>query len=239
MTMRSPLLQPLLKLFLETRCPLCQRSTPGEVCPDCEHRLQRCRLDDPAQLWIPPLPIFAWGAYQGALKRAIACLKYENIPALARPLGHWMGDAWLKSPKSPALNQQRLLVVPIPMYADKQAKRGYNQAELLAESFCEVTGLPLRSQGLMRIRDTQPQFGLSVTEREQNVSGSIRLGKDLSRRSPKLPVLLVDDIFTTGATARAAIAALRHHHIKVQGMITLARPLSSNEQSSSEGSAQL
>ena len=224
--MRSPLLQPLLKLFLETRCPLCQRSTPGEVCPDCEHRLQRCRLGDPAQWWMPPLPIFAWGIYQGALKRAIACLKYENMPALATPLGQWMAAAWLQKP---ILAQSRLVVVPIPMYADKQAKRGYNQAELLAESFCEITGLPLRSHGLMRIRDTQPQFGLSAIEREQNVSGSMHLGPDFTRRPAKQSVLLIDDIFTTGATARVAIAALQHHHIKVQGIITLARPLSGKE----------
>jgi len=72
-----------LDIFLESKCPLCERSTPGVICPTCQRQLQQCRLPHPYQQ--AALPIMAWGEYSGALKRAIASLKYENHPELARP----------------------------------------------------------------------------------------------------------------------------------------------------------
>jgi ComF family protein len=236
MTVKLPLLQPLLELFLASSCPLCQRSTTGTLCRDCEYRLLQGRFPEPFQAWQAPLPIFAWGVYQGTLKRTIAALKYENHPELARPLGHWMGQAWCQNPRTTRI---RPLVVPIPMYADKENKRGFNQAELLAEGFCEITGLPLRPHGLVRIRETQAQFGLSATERERNVAGAIQLGKQLRHRRPPAPILLVDDIFTTGATVRTAIAALNQAQVDVYGVAVLARPpFTTGEQCGGVGAGQ-
>jgi ComF family protein len=165
------------------------------------------------------LPIFAWGSYSGALRRTIAVFKYENKPHLARPLGHWMADAWLKTP-------DRVIpftVVPIPMHPDKQKQRGFNQAELLAEHFCEQTRLPLQAKGLERSRETTAQFQLSAGDRERNLADAFSLGAAFHKRPPTKAVLLLDDIYTTGATARSAAQTLRRHGIRVQGLIVLAR----------------
>jgi len=162
--------------------------------------------------------LFAWGAYGGALKRVIAGLKYDNQPQLARPLGQWLAEAWLASTLSPL----QLTVVPIPLHPDKQKVRGYNQAALLAQSFCDVTRLSLRCRGLERSQSTEAQFGLSIAEREQNLAQAFCLGKDFLQRSPTQAVLLLDDIYTTGATARAALKTLRRSRIQVQGIVTLA-----------------
>ena len=81
-------IQGLLNLFLERRCPLCDRSTTTEFCLDCTRQLQKCQLTRPPDLEQQQLPIFAWGNYQGTLKRAISSLKYENQPTIARPLGN-------------------------------------------------------------------------------------------------------------------------------------------------------
>ncbi|MBD2460010.1 ComF family protein [Oscillatoria sp. FACHB-1407] len=213
-------LKPLLGMFLQSVCPACQRSTPLELCLDCERQVKRCQLSEPGAGWHAPLPVFAWGEYGGALKRAIATLKYDNQPQLAQPMGRWLAHAWLASP----LSQTAVTVVPIPMHAAKRHKRGFDQAELLAETFCGVTGLPLRRQGLERVRATDAQFGLSAAARQQNLAGAFQLGQEFRRYASKTPVLLLDDIYTTGATVNAAAQTLRRHQIRVYGVVAIAKP---------------
>jgi ComF family protein len=207
----------LLNLFLQSNCPLCQRSTSQEVCPNCIRQLQKCH-----NLNTRSLPIFAWGTYGGILKRAIATMKYENHPEIARPLGQLLAEAWLSHHGC----DRTLVVVPIPLHAHKLKQRGYNQATLIAQSFCEVTGLQLKKHGLERIKVTQAQFGLSASDREENLTEAFELGKDFCLR-PKTPVLLVDDIYTTGATARSAMQTLRESGIAVCGLVAVAAAVKS------------
>lgn len=209
----------LLNLFLESNCLLCQRSTSKEFCLDCARQLQRCQLQPPSSLWQGQLPIFAWGMYGGILKRAIALLKYENQPQIARPLGHWLAQAWLNS----QLASKDLIVVPIPLHADKQKQRGYNQAVLLAQSFCEITRLQLQQRGLERVRATEAQFSLSVLEREKNLAMAFKLGANFLHHRPTKSILLLDDIYTTGATARSAAQTLQKLGIPVYGLVALAQ----------------
>lgn len=216
----------LVDLCLESSCPLCQRSTAQELCLDCQQRLQRLQLPASCQTWQPPLPVFAWGSYDGSLKRALATLKYENQPQLAQPLGDWLAQSWLQfAPTSPKPLPKSLIVVPIPMHFAKQQQRGFNQAELLAKAFCQRTRLPLQPQALMRNRSTEAQFGLSIAAREQNLSGAFTLGADLAKRSPSSVVLLLDDIYTTGATAQSAAQTLWQHRISVYGIVTVAKTI--------------
>lgn len=211
-------IQGLLNLFLEGRCPLCDRSTTTEFCLDCTRQLQRCQLAHPHKLEQQQLPIFVWGNYHGTLKRAIAALKYENQPQIARPLGIWLAKAWLNSPFATS----KVIVVPIPLHINKQKQRGYNQAELIAQSFCSVTGLKLHQQGLIRQKDTAAQFNLSPVQREQNLNMAFALGTEFCRHRPATPVLLLDDIYTTGATARIAERALQQAGIATYRMVAIA-----------------
>ncbi|MBE9034062.1 ComF family protein [aff. Roholtiella sp. LEGE 12411] len=208
----------LLNLFLQSHCPLCQRATSQEFCQNCTKQLQNCHHKNPSYLWRDPIPVFGWGAYGGSLKRAIAVMKYENQPQIARPLGQWLAQAWLLNlPKG----YQRPLVVPIPLHASKQKQRNYNQAALIAQSFCETTGLKLKLNYLLRMRETEAQFGLSASEREKNLAEAFAVEQEF-RRLSDVPVLLVDDIYTTGATARSAVQTLRQCGIVVLGMAVVA-----------------
>lgn len=210
----------LTELCLESPCPLCQRSTAQILCLDCQRQLQQQRLPQPERFWRQPLPVFAWGSYGGTLKRAIASLKYDHHSQLAQPLGDWLAQQWLKSSLA---SPKSLIVVPIPIHPDKRQQRGFNQAELLAKVFCQRIGLPLSAQGLIRSRATEAQFGLSAADREQNLSGAFQVGQDFLTRHPQRAVLLLDDIYTTGATARAAAQILRRHQISVYGMVVIAK----------------
>ncbi|MBE9127876.1 MULTISPECIES: ComF family protein [unclassified Coleofasciculus] len=210
----------LLALFLKSNCPLCDRPAEAELCEYCQRQLQRCQMSNPSEFWQEELPVFVWGNYGGVLKRAIAALKYDNKPQLARPLGYWLGEAWLKSPA--VKGSKKLTVVPIPIHPSKRQKRGFNQAELIAQSFCQFTGYSHQPLGLERIRETEAQFGLSVQERSQNLADAFEISKSLRRNSPNSPVLIVDDIYTTGATVRSAAQILHNYGIKVYGVVAIA-----------------
>ncbi len=209
----------LLNLFLQSPCPLCQRSGGEHFCRYCQQQLQSYQLKNCQEYWTGDLPLFAWGTYQGSVKQAIAALKYSNHPELARPLGNWMGTAWQQA--SPI--KSKCIVVPIPMHSEKQKQRGFNQAELLAQSFCQITRHELRSHALIRGKETKAQFSLSASEREKNLQAAFQLGREGQQlKHLKHPVLLLDDIYTTGATARAAKEILQRSGIKVAGIVALA-----------------
>ncbi len=194
-----------------TGIPRGQPLETGEL----KDQLRTCRLRDPLRLWHPPLPVYSWGVYGGALRAMIATFKYEGRREWAAPLGLAMGQAWqqLRPLRGP------LVVVPIPLHPSRLRQRGFNQAELLAGYFCRVTGLGLQPQGLVRVRPTLPQCHLCAPERQENLAGAFTPGERLW--FPR--VLLLDDIYTTGATVRAAAATLKLQGIQVEGVATLAQ----------------
>jgi len=215
------LVKSFLNLFLKSNCPLCQRPAAGEFCPYCHKQVQRCQLTEPGRFWHSEQRVFVWGEYGGALKRAIAALKYDGNPQLAKPLGGWLAEAWLSFPE---LAIDNLTVVPIPLHQEKLKERGFNQAELLAESFCELTGLPLQRHGLERVKNTQALFALTPQQRQAEMKNALSLGKDFRRRLPRDRVLLVDDIYTSGTTVKSAIQILKLSGISVYGTVALATP---------------
>jgi ComF family protein len=215
------LVKSFLNLFLKSNCPLCQRSAAEEFCPYCHKQLQRCQLADPGRFWDSEQRVFVWGEYGGTLKRAIAALKYDGNPQLAKPLGGWMAESWLSFPE---LAIDNLTVVPIPLHPEKLKQRGFNQAELLAASFCELTGLPLQRHGLERVKNTQALFALTPQQRKAEMKDALSLGKDFRRRLPRDRVLLVDDIYTSGTTVKSAIQILKDSGISVYGTVALASP---------------
>ena len=130
-----------------------------------------------------------------------------------------MAQSWKAQPQP-----HPVTVVPIPLHTSKQQQRGFNQAALLAKHFSTIANLPLAMQGLERSRDTEAQFGLDRAARDRNLDTAFTLGRDFLRQPPAHPVLLLDDIYTTGATARSAVQTLRRQGIRVYGIAVLARP---------------
>ncbi len=215
--MVQPFVRSLLELVLQPDCLLCDRPSREAMCPACQRQLQRYQRRTPGEFWQGELPLWVWGRYSGRLRQAIASLKYDQKPELARSLGIWLAASWQPAPPV----AQRPVLVPIPMHAAKQQERGFNQAELIARSFSHYTGLRL-AQGLQRVRATDAMFGLRPAERDRNVANAFQLAADFRRRPPRQPVLLVDDIYTTGATARAAARTLTQAGITVAGLAAVA-----------------
>jgi ComF family protein len=211
-------LRPLADLVLQSACPLCDRPSSQGLCLDCDRQLQQDRLQKP--LGSGTVPVLAWGAYGGTLRQAIAAMKYGQHPELARPLGHHLATLWETS--TLAKHHPRPVVIPVPMHDQKQRERGFNQAELIARAFCERTTLPLKPMAVTRTRNTQPLFSLSPTDREAVLKDAFGLS-DAVRKRPPTAVLLVDDIYTTGATLRAIHRVLRQHRVHLCGLAVVAR----------------
>ena len=216
------MLKGLLSLLLQSNCPLCDRAAAEQLCSYCQRQLQICRVENSHQFWSGDLPLFVWGIYGGQLKRVIAALKYENHPQLGEMLGTFLAETWLDYYRSKTV--KNLLVIPIPLHRKRLQKRGFNQAEIIGSTFCRMTGYKFYPQGLKRVRDTQFMFGLSPSEREENVKNAFIINPELSSSRFNLPVLLIDDIYTTGATAREAATVLRTKGIKVLGIAAIASP---------------
>jgi ComF family protein len=206
-----------LNLFLKLNCPLCDRPATEVFCRYCHRQINECKLLDPARYWQGDLPLFAWGKYESSIKRSIGKLKYDGHRSIGTLYGEWLATSWLQS--SPLDPATKLAVLPIPLHPEKLVSRGFNQAELIARSFSQVTGAKL-DLSLQRTRSTVAQFGLSKLARQENVADAFALVR--SSLQPGDSVLLIDDIYTTGATVRSAALVLRSIDLNVCGVAVIA-----------------
>ena len=167
----------------------------------------------------------AFSTYDGRLRDAIHALKYARLRPAAKQLGAMLAQAIAQLlPDVPA----EMLVVPVPLHRTKHQQRGFNQARALAQAAIEALGrshpewkLSLAPNTLMRLRATETQAGLTPTQRRKNVRGAFKVSNLAAVRGRH--VLLVDDILTTGATARAAAQSLIRAGAASVYVATLAR----------------
>ena len=101
-------------------------------------------------------------------------------------------------------------VVPVPLHKNRIKKRKYNHMELVAEEFCKLSGFTPNFELITRIKDTKPQYKLSRKERMKNLSGAFVVEKT---KSLQLPILIIDDICTTGSTFEEMVCALKKEGI--------------------------
>jgi ComF family protein len=145
----------------------------------------------------------SFGAYTPRMSRAILLLKYGNVT----PLGGWfarrLGDVIARHPQDFAADA----VIPVPLDHGRLHERGYNQAELLAKPLARLLGIPFRSYLLVRTKPRPNQLRLTRRERWETVRGAYATRE--AAQVDNLRVLLVDDVFTTGATLDACSRALK------------------------------
>ncbi|GBO52931.1 hypothetical protein APA_732 [Pseudanabaena sp. lw0831] len=210
----------------QPNCPLCKRPADRILCKDCDRQIAAYQSPDFLQKdypITPEIPLYSWGIYDGALKRAIAACKYDQHPEIMEAIAEKIADTWKRSANTKKPSLKKISVIPIPLHATKLKSRGFNQAELMARRFCNLTAMPCKPLLLQRVKDTKAQMQTkSKQEREENLSKAFTVPSN--RSSSQQDVILFDDIYTTGATIREAIATLAANNIKVKGVIVLARP---------------
>jgi len=218
-------------LATATRIPICQpcldslRPFSGPACQKCGRPFVSLYAAEAArplcQMCRRGVYAFdlarSYGRYENAMVSAITLLKYHAV----RPLGGWFAARLTaliaREPKSFVAD----LVVPVPLHPTRLRERGYNQAELIARPLARELLLPMNSALLVRTKPRPEKLKLTRKERWRTVRGAyvIRPGSQVD----KLRVLLVDDVFTTGATLDACARALRQAGASSVIGITVAR----------------
>jgi ComF family protein len=188
-------------------CSVCgkpkDRYFQGALCEDCSKNKPAFTLARSVAL------------YEGVLKEAIHKFKFNCKKGLSDPLGRLIAEH-LKGSDIPIRDID--IVIPIPLSRQRERERGYNQSMLLAEVVSREFQVKLDVTSLKKIKDIKPQFELARAERLVNIKGAF-----VSCEISNLNVLVIDDIYTTGATVSEAVSALKVAGAKNVYVLTLAR----------------
>lgn len=237
----------LWRLPAPLQCPSCRRrlSGDGPICRACARRLgpsgprplrARLRLSSGVNrnliegLRLRPgdLRVRSLGPLQGVWGRAVRA--YKEDPA--RPLAGWM-ESMLAERLDQDLGRASAgfeglpLLVPVPMASTRRRQRGFNPPEVLARRAACRLDWPSEPKLLRRVRYRRPLRGLSAAERREEIRGAFGLGTAGAsvglRVRESRGIVLIDDVFTTGATLRGAAEVLLKAGLPVIGAWTLAR----------------
>ncbi|HBX15700.1 MAG TPA: hypothetical protein DEF57_00120 [Candidatus Magasanikbacteria bacterium] len=196
-------------LLFPVFCISCR--TEGEwLCQPCLEKLQ---LEIKPQVFQHPYlsKVIALADYKNeTVARLIHLLKYEYVEEIGE-IFEKLIEEFIRQNAEIILNGRPSAIIPIPLHKKRYLERGFNQAEILAESWGRHLGVPILKNVLIRSRQTKTQVGLNGIERRSNLRGAFTLRQPLVNIDR---VILVDDVFTTGSTMEEAARVLRSNGIK-------------------------
>lgn len=194
----------------ETCCWKCGALALGDVPP--EKRLNvRCRRCDEMAFTAAR----AVGKYEGALRASVLTLKHE--PEVPARLAQLLLAAQRRAPLAAATR-----IVPVPLHAERERERGFNQAAALARALSTLSNLPLDEWSLARTEHTpRHRAGMDARARRETVESAFRVERPRLIAGER--ILLIDDVFTTGATVSACAQALKDAGASDVFVLTVAR----------------
>ena len=193
-----------IKFIRGMRCITC-----GEPLRSSTERCTACQVSPPVYTAMRNL-----GIYEGVIRDCIHAIKYEHNQGLGEVFTDLLAGLVSEAGWTPDL------VMPVPLSARRAGERGYNQADCLARPLAAHLSVRYHPFGLVRIRDTPSQVGLSGEARRRNVAGAFNAIPEVVVGQR---VLIVDDVMTTGSTMEACAKALREAGTEVVYGLTLGR----------------
>lgn len=196
----------------DTICWKCGALSTGTIAPDKREQVRCRRCDEDAFT-----AVRACGAYEGALRASVLALKRE--PQISSRLADLLIEAQAQPPLNAATR-----VIPVPLHPRREQSRGFNQATAIANVVARAASLPLDVVCMVRTSHAEVhRAGLDARGRRETVAEAF------SVRYPRLiageKILLVDDVFTTGATVSACASALLAAGAAEVYVLTIARPI--------------
>lgn len=183
----------------EPKCKKCGkpvRSEEQEYCNDCEKREHAFETG---------VSIFL---HEGRVAQSLYRFKYHNRRIYAKDYAKLFMEICGKEIKKWGID----VLICVPVHRKRKRKRGYNQAEILAEAISEISGIPYIADAAIRVNRTVPQKQLNPSQRRKNLEHAFRVQKVLPAHSH---VLVIDDIYTTGATIDSLAKKLKKQGVKV------------------------
>ena len=192
----------LLDWIYKKKCYFCRSSKESvKMCSSCYEELEFLPVQ--VNRKFNDVNIYCAGVYSKNLQKLIRGLKYHGQRDLAYYLAKFMFEYWGRLD----LNGE-YQIVPVPIYPKRKKKRKYNHMDLVAQELSQMTGFPVNSDLIKRVKDTKPQYKLNKAQRMQNLSDAFEVDKSKFIEAKKL--LLIDDICTTGSTFEEMIKAFNN-----------------------------
>lgn len=158
----------------------------------------------------------------GGLQKIMRMIKYGGMGRLGFELGVLVGSEFRKSTIWEVLSNSEIetVLLPVPLHPKKKRYRGYNQAQLIASGVSEITGLPvLTDDVVIRHRFTITQTGQNLEGRMKNLKEAFKV--QVPEQIEGKTVIIIDDVFTTGATAFALSQILKDYGMNKSGILTV------------------
>lgn len=234
-----PVLSGLLDLLLPHRCLSCDTGVsqgPG-LCPPCWAKVRFIEAPwcescgrpfeiDPQDgllcaACIADEPLFdrarAAMIYDEASRPLVTGFKYADRTDFARAFGGWLSRA------GGDVLEEADYLVPVPLHPWRLWMRRYNQAGILASAVSRETFIPVLYDGLLRVRHTRQQVGLTASRRRRNVAGAFKVNPKRAGDFKGAHIVLIDDVVTSGATVSACLRVLKRHKPASLSVLSLAR----------------
>ena len=189
----------LLDFIYKRRCYFCRSSRENtKMCRKCYDSIEF--LPSSPVMRIMQKKVYSAAIYARTLQRLIRGIKYHNQVELAYFQAKIMYDYW----QTLDISEKNFVIVPVPLHKKRMKDRKYNHMMLVAEEFSKLTGYKVDNALITRIKETKPQYRLSIKEREENLKGAFHVDKSFYDGES---LLVIDDILTTGSTLKAMIKA--------------------------------
>lgn len=198
------MLEFILNYIFPPACSVCGKVDENWLCSNCQKRIERlekfCVVEIENKKYEKLFYLFK---YESLVRKLILQYKFSNKAYLS----HFFAGEIVKNEENQKLLKQYDMIIPVPMHKKKMKKRGYNQTELVAEELAQKLEIELRKDIITKVVNTTTQSKLGGKERKTNIQHAFFIKNDIEVEDKK--VILLDDIYTTGATSQECSRVLK------------------------------
>ena len=216
------LLETVLDFIFPPTCGFCNKMGEGYLCQNCKQKITN------SNIYFNQLDFyqnkdtfidehFYLFSYTEPIREKILQYKFDDKAYLANTIYEF----FMNNEKLYGFLKKYDIMIAVPISTIRKRERGYNQSELLARKISRLADIQLEKQVLKKQKSNQPQSSLNKEQRKENVKNVYKVQNELKISNKK--VLLVDDIYTTGATVNECAKMLKQAGCKEVGVLTIAK----------------